>query len=132
MWEAYYDWDKNYGNMVLPVHSLDLMYNLTKHQFLECREQNTVMPRQEYNEKFIDSYIDMLWKFWKRLDRADQFYCLQGNDRFAEKFFQCPYIQLLRKLNGDQKAKSFIESYIEKLIGAVHNYVVLNKPADEI
>lgn len=132
LWEAYYDWDKNYGNMVLPVHSLDLMYNLTKHQFLECREQNTVMPRQEYNEKFIDSYIDMLWKFWKRLDRADQFYCLQGNDRFAEKFFQCPYIQLLRKLNGDQKAKSFIESYIEKLIGAVHNYVVLNKPADEI
>lgn len=98
LWNAYYNWDKRYGNMILPIYSMDLMYNLAKHLFVECKDEDTDIPFQQYSQRFLDNYIIMLEKFVHHLDRIDKFYCLTGNDSFAEKFLNRPHIQLLREL----------------------------------
>lgn len=46
IWSEYYNWDQEYGNMVLPVYNLDVMYN---------------MMRSLYQEHKDDEAIEVMW-----------------------------------------------------------------------
>ncbi len=129
LWNAYLEWDLAYGNMILPVHNLDLMYNLVKHLYVECREQNDSIKVDD--RVFFMKFSAMLRRFLEHLDRVDEFYCLKGTESFVERFQQCPFIRLYGTLQNDLSSKMVIEEYMYYIIEAVYNRFSMQKTPDE-
>lgn len=111
-WHDFYNWDKKYGNMMIPLCSLDISYNLVKHVFQECREvnlsnivlQEIVAEAKKPNEKnnnFFREYIKMLDKFLNHLKQIDKDYGLEGTNSFAGAYENCPFYQMLKELYKD-------------------------------
>ena len=115
--------------MILPVHNLDLMYNLVKHLYVECREQNDSIKVDDW--VFFIKFSAMLRRFLEHLDRVDEFYCLKGTESFVERFQQCPFIRLYGILQNDPGSKMVIEEYMGVIIRAVYNQFGMQKTPDE-
>lgn len=131
LWDSYYTWDMEYGGMILPIHNLDLMYNLVKHLFHEYAEQKEYISTLQDGKTFLDEFETMLYHILKHLRRTDLFYCLEGTDSFVEKFQRSPFIRMLGNMKKDKKSKKFIGEYINYISVAIYNDSGNRKASDE-
>lgn len=113
LWEKYEDWDSEYGNMMLPLYSLDVTYNIIKRVFqessIEKRETlllDDIKEENEIKDKFciIREYKIMLDHLKKHLQLLDEGYAVSTEKNglkmcpdFSNAFIQCPVYQFIEK-----------------------------------
>lgn len=131
LWKEYCAWDAAYGNMILPVYSFDLMYNMIKHLFKQGQVQKNYVKNLENETVFLEEFWETISEFKKYLQNIDQFYCLKGNDSFAEIFCKCPYIRLLNKLRKKREFAAIIGQHMRIVLTAVVNNFHLELAADD-
>lgn len=118
IWKQYYEWEQNYGNMMLPIYSLDITYNIIKRVFLECKDENLspiIIANVDTSDEFLQEYKKMLLRFYKHLKEIDDYYCVNG-DGFSNVFLKCPFISMIDQLMKDQGSCEVINQYIYSII----------------
>lgn len=107
IWEEYYRWDQRYGNMMLPLYSLDITYNVIKRVFQECKQENmgTVWVSDYKKESLVyELYSGMFRKFREHMHRLDVGYHQEKADvNFENAFVQCPVYQFVESYNDQEK-----------------------------
>lgn len=132
LWEKFYEWDQNYGNMMIPIYNLDISYNLVKRVFGECKEVNlssvTLLKNVENKEEdirqknilFFKEYKKMLDRFSKHLEKIDRYYKLGEMNSFAAAYKKCPFYDMVKNLN-DEESIGIICNYISEIIIKISN-----------
>lgn len=118
IWKQYYEWEQNYGNMMLPIYSLDITYNIIKRVFLECKDENLapiMIANIDTSNVFLQAYKKMLLKFYNHLKEIDDYYCVNG-DGFSEVFLKCPFISMIDQLMEDKGSCEVINQYIYSIL----------------
>lgn len=113
--KEYYEWDFQYGNMMLPIYNLDITYNLVKRLFLENRYNKHILyleNDQIAGKIFFEEFQKMLAKFKQHLSVLDNFYYLDDEKSFVSIFENCPYIKLLSDLEQNEDSCRNIGRYI--------------------
>lgn len=108
LWEQYYKWDKEYGNMILPIQHFDTMYNLIKHLFQEGKAANEHAVKLDEKGVFFKEFGSMISQFGKHLKEIDNYYCLDGKESFWNKFNECPYFMLLERIKSKEKSVAYM------------------------
>ena len=120
LWTEYYQWDQQYGNMMVPLYSLDIMYNLIKRIFQECERENmpsVLIDEEDKKEVFLSEYFRMMNRFLIHLEKVDDAYCLiQAKKGFTQIYKECPYYKMIESLKGDAEAQKKISGYIVGVI----------------
>lgn len=116
----YYEWDKTYGNMMLPLYSLDITYNLIKRMFQECKVKNTrAIELGGINDSdiFWKEYMDMLRRFLRYLEQIDKEYYITDNEPgFAKVFKNCPFYTMAEGFEKEEDSKKEITNYIIEIV----------------
>ncbi len=132
LWEKYYEWDKVYGNMILPVHNFDLMYNLIKHLFKEGKEINERTLDISDKNAFMEEFQLMILRIEKHLEEIDHFYYLQNENSFLEKFKKCPFFTLLEEVKSKKICMQSIDTHMKGVAMGVYNHRMLYFAADSM
>ena len=107
IWEEYYQWDHRYGNMMLPLYSLDITYNVIKRVFLECKQENlgTIILSDHKRESLVyELYSNMFRKFREHMHRLDIGYHQEEADvNFENAFVQCPVYKFVESYKDQEK-----------------------------
>lgn len=127
IWEEYYRWDQRYGNMMLPLYSLDITYNVIKRVFLECKQENmgTVTILEHTKEPLVYKlYSGMFRKFREHMHRLDVGYHQEKADvNFENAFAQCPVYQFVESYNDQEKDWS--SDILQRFLGnMIRSFVV--------
>ncbi len=131
LWEQYYKWDKEYGNMILPIQHFDTMYNLIKHLFQEGKAANEYAVNLDEKGVFFKEFDSMTSQFGKHLKEIDNYYCLDGKESFWNKFNECPYFMLLERIKSKEKSVAYIEDHIMYIAIAVYNHRMIDFSPDD-
>ncbi len=122
IWEEYYRWDQRYGNMMLPLYSLDITYNVIKRVFLECKQENmgTVWVSDYKKESLVyELYSGMFRKFREHMHRLDIGYHQEEADvNFENAFVQCPVYQFIESYNDQEKdwSSDILQQYLGNMV----------------
>lgn len=145
LWNSFYEWDKNYGNAMLPIYNLDVTYNLIKRIFLENKKKSEQVIRFDSFSKtqkiFLHEFENMLSLFINHLEKIDKYYFLEKNHKgknnkkrrnqgfdstkqrsFTEVFMQCPYINIILssvKKSNDDNIGAYIQGFAKTLMDDV-------------
>ena len=115
LWEEYYDWDCQYGNMMVPVYNLDITYNMIKKLYQRYEEnglKTISITMNDENSPFLDEYIHMMNIFKECLGEIDKAYKLEGRESFVNIFINCPFYKMVKELQSDQDSRVAISNYI--------------------
>lgn len=104
IWKEYYAWDKKFGNMMLPVYNLDVMYNMMIFVYEDCREEASVeMTMEDSGKKIFEQYLRMLDRFSDYLDLNDKNFGLNLKEGYYEVLINSPIYRLVRDLKKTEK-----------------------------
>lgn len=133
LWEAYYEWEKMYGNAMIPFYNLDVTYNMIKKLYLEY-ELGYMSPitiaLNDKNTTFMEEYQKMLDRFKAYLENIDNKYFLKRNGiMLSEIFGNCPFYNMVDELQKDPESRIRISNYICNIgLGVVANRDVMDMP----
>jgi hypothetical protein len=111
-WKEFVNWDKKYGNMVVPIHNFDCTYNLIKHIFLETYKNDDVVEIKN-GQDFYKEVSKMNSRFLNHLKEIDTFYGkTQVDKRLETVFSECPFVKLTEDTskNIDNLAENMSET----------------------
>lgn len=114
IWKEYYEWEIEYGNMMLPIYNLDITYNIIKRVFIECKRENLseiLIDNSSKSNIFLEEYEKMLMRFRKYLKEIDKYYCIEM-DGFSATFEKSPFINMFNNLKDDKESCGVINRYI--------------------
>lgn len=132
LWSEYYEWDQNYGNMILPIQNFDTMYNLIKHLFREGKEENEFALNLTKEGAFFSEFERMIKRIERHLGSMDSFYCLTNSEKsFVKKFLECPYFKLLKDVKNEQLSRKYVENHIKGVAAGVYNHQLLYLGGDD-
>lgn len=130
IWEEWEKWDRTYGNMMLPLYSMDITYNIIKRVFQESladkRETLLLKDNKEKDSQdifcVINEYKIMLDHFKKHLILLDEWYSISGNKEdsklqtnFTEAFVQCPVYQFIEKNSSDPEIAKELYAFFYRI-----------------
>lgn len=119
MRSAYDEWAEQYGELALPVYSLDMMYNITKRVKTEVESRRI---GDDYKENLIDSVKDCYELYLNNLtDETEYFSKLlnkEGNEKscdvnFAETLRECPFY---KNFTSGIKANAFLRDVFKEIL----------------
>lgn len=116
LWEEYEAWDWKYGNMMIPLYSLDITYNIIKRVFQEKdAERNDsllledIVQAEEVSDVFlaVKEYKKMLDRFIKHLQFLDEKYQIwETSFSFEKAYTECPAYRFIKNNMGDKMVAS--------------------------
>lgn len=110
--EEFYQWDTQYGSMMLPLYNLDVSYNLLKRVFQECTQRRMATVDLSGSERAVSSEIFNMYekvtdRFLWHLGNIDDAYHLTGtNESFAYAFQKCPFMKWLNEIKEKEENES--------------------------
>lgn len=132
LWNEYYEWDRTYGNMILPIKDFDTMYNLIKHLFREGKEENELAVSLQKEGAFFGEYNKMIMRIERHLSNMDEFYCLKNSERsFVKKFLECPYFKLMEEVSDEALSRNYVENHIKGVATGVYNHRLMVLGGDD-
>lgn len=132
LWGEYYEWDRIYGNMILPIQNFDTMYNLIKHLFQEGKEGNEIALDLGREGAFFDEFRRMIRRIERHLSSMDAFYCLENSEKsFVDKFLECPYFDLMEDVEKKELSREYVENHIKGVAAGVYNHRLLLLSGDD-
>ena len=115
----YIKWDYNYSNMILPIQSLDLTYNMIKRIYQKTSKKNRVV-QIDTGEDFLKEVMSMNTLFSEYLDEIDEYYKidsnLETNVSFADTFKECPFIKWIQSVMKDAEITNSIGYIFRNMI----------------
>lgn len=115
MWDEYYEWDYQYGNMMIPVYNLDITYNMIKKLYQGYEKngmRNIDIMMDDSQTPFLEEYIKMMDAFKECLDAIDKAYKLEDKEAFGNAFKECPFYKMVRTLQDDRDSRVAVSNYI--------------------
>lgn len=118
LWNDYYEWDRAYGNAIIPFYNLDITYNMIKKNFLDYSSEIPTLHIQmnDENTLFFLEYKRMLDKFKNYLKKIDQVYQLEGKSSFGEIMSECPFYKMIDELQADSSSRIAVSNYICSIV----------------
>lgn len=100
IWSEYYNWDQEYGNMVLPVYNLDVMYNMMRSLYQEHKDDEAIeVMWWDCDMVILPEYLKMLDHFGQYLNDNNEKFGLDAGEGYAAAFFNSPVYDMVDKLN---------------------------------
>lgn len=100
IWSDYYKWDQKYGNMMLPVYNLDVMYNMMVSLYKECTEEASVeVTLKDCETVILPEYLKMLDRFRNYLNDNNEKFGLDVDEGYVATFVHAPFYQMVTELN---------------------------------
>lgn len=122
IWEEYYQWDRLYGNMMLPLYSLDVTYNVIKRAFQEC-QTNPIGGIDIFDNTKISIvstlFSGMLEKFRKHMHILDEEYRqTKETENFENAFVNCPVYKFIRSYEDQDKdwSDDILQQYLVNMV----------------
>lgn len=115
LWDEYYEWDYQYGNMMMPVYNLDITYNMIKKLYQGYEKngmRNIDIMMDDSQTPFLEEYIKMMDAFKECLDAIDKAYKLEDKEAFGNAFKECPFYKMVRTLQDDRDSRVAVSNYI--------------------
>lgn len=122
IWDEYYQWDILYGNMMLPLYSLDVTYNVIKRVFQECQTDPLGVIDIFDNTKISiisTMFSGMLEKFRKHMRTLDEEYRqTEKTDNFENAFVNCPVYKFIKSYEGQNKdwSNDILQQYLVNIV----------------
>ena len=114
LWNEYYEWDHQYGNMMVPFYNLDITYNMIKKLYQRYEEnglRSIDIIMDDDQTPFLEEYINMLDNFKECLSEIDKAYKLESEESFGNIFTQCPYYKMVKELEADHDSRIAVSNY---------------------
>ena len=101
IWSEYYEWDRNYGNMMLPAYNVDVMYNMMVSVYEECIEEASVdVVLYSDNMPFFSEYRKMLNRFRDYLEKNNKCFGLNEKEGYVATFINSPVYRMVEELDN--------------------------------
>ena len=120
MKEDYVKWDYEYSNMIVPVYSFDLFYNMIKRIFQKTSKKESGVYIKS-GEDFLIEMENMNKLFTDYLNQVDAYYKLDKdkNGRFTQTFKECPFVKWLKKVQGNDQIVNSIGYIVSNIIADI-------------
>ena len=120
MKEEYVKWDYEYSNMIVPVYSFDLFYNMIKRIFQKTSKKESGVYIKS-GEDFLIEMENMNKLFTDYLNQVDAYYKLDKdkNGRFTQTFKECPFVKWLKKVQGNDQIVNSIGYIVSNIIADI-------------
>lgn len=106
IWAEYYQWDQKYGNMMLPVYNVDVMYNMMASVYEECIEMAPLDVALDRDDTpFFSEYRKMLERFCYYLEKNNECFGLDKIEGYVTTFISSPIYRMVEEWNGIKESQ---------------------------